>query len=121
MLPSGDHGPGCIGNDTAAAVAEEWHVIPLNSTPGYFAVFRTNQGLLGASWTADPTGATGWVKSTYASFDIPPLPGRPAIVGCSEIIESGCAVGKYAKWHPRLALGHSVAKESTRTDNSQAV
>lgn len=79
MLPEGDHGPGAPSPfPRATTVAEEWHVMPLVKTPGFFAVFRTNVGILGASWTSEPTGRTGWTESTYAEFAGAVPPGTEA-------------------------------------------
>ena len=76
MLPEGDHGGRIMpGYDYNTTIAEEWHVVPLRQSPGFFAVFRTTTGLLGATRTSDPTAASNWTQSTYASFDMAPLPG----------------------------------------------
>ena len=84
FLPDGDEGPGCPqGFDPAATVAEEWHVLPLLNSSGFYAVFRTNIGLLGAAQTADPTGKTGWGASSYARFQQPPLPGSASNITSS--------------------------------------
>lgn len=69
LLPGGEHGPGPIEQHCAwpsngtDCVAEEWHIIPLAHSSGFFAVFRTSQGVLGASHTADPAGKSGWMPS----------------------------------------------------------
>ena len=74
LLPDGDHGPGPVGaqcafpSNASDCVAEEWHIIPLTLTKGFFAVFRTTQGFLGSARTADPSGRTGWQPSTYAQY-----------------------------------------------------
>jgi hypothetical protein len=74
LLPEGEHGPGPVGGECAfpsngtSCINEEWHILPLHHSAGFFAVFRTTQGFLGASHTADPTGRTGWVPSYYAQF-----------------------------------------------------
>jgi hypothetical protein len=74
LLPDGDHGAAPIGeacaypSNASSCVAEEWHIIPLERTAGFFAVFRTSQGVLGASHTADASGRTGWVPSHAAQF-----------------------------------------------------
>lgn len=63
VLPHGDHGilpPG--GNPT---IFEEGHVLPLSA--GMYLVGRTTQGFLGASYTADATGRTGWVSPAVAA------------------------------------------------------
>jgi hypothetical protein len=85
LLPEGEHGPGPVGGDCAfpsngtSCVAEEWHILPLHQSPGFFAVFRTTQGFLGASHTADPTGRTGWVPSYYAQYAS--TNGSPGVLG----------------------------------------
>ena len=74
LLPEGDHGAAPIGqacafpSNDSSCVAEEWHIIPLAQTPGFYAVFRTSQGVLGSSRTADSTARTGWVPSSAAQF-----------------------------------------------------
>lgn len=82
LLPDGDHGaPSPAGFSPNTTVAEEWHVLPLGqqaSSPGFYAIFRTNLGVLGATSTGDPTAASGWQPSAYAAYDLAtPLPGGP--------------------------------------------
>ena len=66
-LPSGDVG---VASVPAHSIIEETHVLPLSAAGGggVFAVFRTDQGHLGAAATRDPTGATGWGAAHAASF-----------------------------------------------------
>ena len=76
MLPDGDHGTEIMPDFAySTTIAEEWHVVPLQQTAGFFAVFRTSTGLLGSTRTADATAASHWQNSTFASFDMQPLPG----------------------------------------------
>ena len=78
LLPEGDHGPGPVGpscafpSNRSDCVAEEWHIIPLQETNGFFMVFRTTQGYLGAAKTSDPSAKTGWGPSFYARYADPP-------------------------------------------------
>jgi hypothetical protein len=58
LLPSGD--VGLSAPVPATTNWEEGHVIPLSESPGFFALCRTNLGYLGAAFTADPTGSSGW-------------------------------------------------------------
>lgn len=70
--PCSPVGPSCaFPSNDSSCVAEEWHILPLATTPGFFAVFRTTQGYLGASHTSDPSGRTGWMPSYYAQFGTP--------------------------------------------------
>lgn len=66
-LPAGDVG---IPSVPANSVVEEAHMLPLSAAGGggVFAVFRTDQGHLGAASTRDPAGATGWGPAHAASF-----------------------------------------------------
>ena len=74
LLPGGDHGLSPIGeacafpSTTKQCVAEEFHVAPLFESPGFFAVFRTVTGYLGATQTADPSGSAGWAPSYHAKY-----------------------------------------------------
>lgn len=66
-FPEGDVG---ISSVPPRTLIEETHILPLSSEGGggVFALFRTDQGHLGASATRDPAGATGWTASHAASF-----------------------------------------------------
>eukprot|EP00045_Choanoeca_perplexa_P004307 m.37424 g.37424 ORF g.37424 m.37424 type:complete len:590 (+) comp12499_c0_seq1:1-1770(+) len=76
FLPDGDKGPACPpGYNPNTTNAEEWHVIPLAQSPGFYAVFRTNTGLLFSTRTSDATGQDGWIIPTPAQFQQPPLAG----------------------------------------------
>lgn len=49
LLPDEEHGPTAPRPfNPQTTIAEEWHVIPLQSSPGFFAVFRTSAGILGS-------------------------------------------------------------------------
>ena len=65
--PSGDLG---IQSAPGNTVIEETHVIPLSQSGGggCFAIFRTDQGHLGAAATRDPLAAGGWGPAHAASF-----------------------------------------------------
>jgi hypothetical protein len=65
--PSGDTGVVSVPGNT---IIEEMHIAPLSQGGGggCFAVFRTDQGHLGAAATRDPLGATGWGPAHAASF-----------------------------------------------------
>lgn len=76
LRPDGEHGPGVPPPaNPNTTIAEEWHVMPMDPDRheggGFFAVFRTTLGILGATWTADGTARTGWATSTYAAYDLP--------------------------------------------------
>lgn len=85
-LPDGNNGPHAPPDiayhrlNVNTTIAEEWHIIPLRSSPGFFSIFRTSVGFLGASWTHDPTGKIGWVDSTFASFAGDSLQGTPDFI-----------------------------------------
>ena len=67
-LPAGDTG---IASAPAHTILEETHLVPLSAQGGgggCFAVFRTDQGHLGAAATRDPLAASGWGPAHAASF-----------------------------------------------------
>jgi hypothetical protein len=67
-LPAGDVGVASVPGST---IIEEPHLIPLSQAAGgggCFAVFRTDQGHLGAAATRDPSAASGWGPAHAASF-----------------------------------------------------
>jgi hypothetical protein len=66
-VPSGDVGIVSVPGNT---ILEETHIIPLSQSGGggCFAVFRTDQGHLGAAASRDPSAASGWGAAHAASF-----------------------------------------------------
>ncbi|XP_062503358.1 uncharacterized protein LOC134180262 isoform X2 [Corticium candelabrum] len=65
LLPNGDHGiPPPGGNPN---IAEEGHVMPLPSG-GFYAVFRTTQGFLGAASSPIGKHATEWTTPGFAEY-----------------------------------------------------
>jgi hypothetical protein len=66
-LPAGDAG---VASAPAGTIIEETHVLPLSAQGGggCFAVFRTDQGHLGAAATRDPLAASAWGPAHAASF-----------------------------------------------------
>ena len=76
LLPAGEHGLRPVGGDRcdwpAAAVgcvAEEFHVVPLFETPGFFAVFRTVTGahaVTGPHWQHPPATASSAAPAANA-------------------------------------------------------
>ncbi|XP_065833613.1 uncharacterized protein [Oscarella lobularis] len=65
LLPEGDHGiPPPGGNPN---IAEEGHILPL-STGGFYAVFRTTQGYLGASCSPAGMHASHWNPPSFAEY-----------------------------------------------------
>lgn len=64
-LPDGDTGIAPPGGNPN--IGEEPHVVALRSG-GMFMVMRTTQRHLGAAFTANPNGTTGWSNASFAGF-----------------------------------------------------
>ncbi|EDQ91788.1 uncharacterized protein MONBRDRAFT_22941 [Monosiga brevicollis MX1] len=122
LLPDADDGPTApTPFDSAKVVAEEWHVVPLAQSPGFFAVFRTSTGYLGATKTADPTGRAGWEPSSLATYDAQPLPGYRANATTSLKNPRGPITlkrfqnGRYLLlWYFNSASGYTAGARSSR-------
>lgn len=72
LLPEGEHGvlpPGVGPADVEGDIFEEAHIVPLRMG-GFYAVGRTTQGYLGASWTESTlqSGLGGWKPAGYAQY-----------------------------------------------------
>jgi hypothetical protein len=78
LYPDGD--VGLQAPRPATTNWEEGHVVPLATTPGFFAICRTNLGYLGVGSTSDPTAQGGWTApgsfASYSSTSVPAAAGR---------------------------------------------
>ena len=67
MTPTGERGIAPPGGNPN--IGEEPHLVPLHSHPGFYTLFRTTQGFLGASEAREPTLlAAHWSPAHFAEF-----------------------------------------------------
>ena len=74
LLLAGAGGVQAVGGTTSAplaGIAEEPHIVPIQTTGGYYVVFRTSDGWLGTTHSISAAAAmsnTGWANSSFAEY-----------------------------------------------------
>ena len=69
LLPDNDHGlPPPAIFDPNTTVMEEGKLLPLPGSKGFYAMARTDRGVLASSSTTDKTAAAGWAPTSLARY-----------------------------------------------------